>query len=375
MHIGSIRSSRLTRCLCLLALLSFGSADAFQVLPKVSDVDRKMTKYGGWLDWLSQYGVDAAAPLLKNPVHEAITLAALGCDNQPGDEMDCVRRADVIEHRMTLYGVRWPDDPPFRLDPKSPPKIISCKPKVTVRSTAQPTCWLGLFNDAGKRAHAHKGASPAFGPGDMILYRSHYGDLQFFHSMASYDGEPAAETRVKMHMWAKFLWAAATKKIRMDVPLRETGVEGLERFFPGDMTATNLFATGIVEARSHLDEVALGALLHMIQDSFSEAHALRLESSGGRCAGLTQYESPGRISEFHSYARQVSSLHDKEDTPAALALQTLQTSPSVVGVTRDIINLWQRHAEWTEAESYFNCVFDLADPKALAGPGRYTTGI
>ena len=144
---------------------------------------------------------------------------------------------------MMLYGVRWPDDPPFRIDARHPPKISTCNPRVTVRSTAQPQCWLSLFKDAGKRASAHKGASPAFGPGDMMLYRSHYGDLQFFHAMASYDGETAAETRAKMTMWATFLWGAATKKLRMDVPLRDVGIEDLGTFFPGEMTATNLFAT------------------------------------------------------------------------------------------------------------------------------------
>jgi hypothetical protein len=137
------------------------------------------------------------------------------------------------------------------------------------------------------------------------------------------------------------------------------------------MTATNLFATGIREARAHLDQVALGVLLHMVQDSFSEAHASRTESTGARCLLPAEFEAPGKIGAFHGYARQDSDLHDEEDTPNALARQTLDITPNAVDVSRDIVSLWKRQAEWSEVEGYFSCVFDLGNPDAPAGPGDY----
>lgn len=359
-----------------LVTLWIGNASAFQVLPKVSDVDRKLTRFGanGILDTMGQYFMTQGIPLIKSPVHEGITIAAIRCSSSSGDERMCVTTESILANRTLLYGARWPDDPPFPLSRQSPPRVTGCDVRVTMRSTAQPACWHGLFTDAGKKAqqHADQGLQgPAFGPGDMLLYRSHYGDLQFFHSMAANDGETATDTKRKMKMWARFLWGVATKTIPTDRFLRELGVEELERYFPGDMTATNLLATGIVEVRKDLDKVAIGALLHMAQDSFSQAHVSRGSPPGGQCPSLPRFEKPGRIEQFYSYAQQMGKKHDREDTFDALALQTIQTSPNVVDVSRVFLTLWQENAPWDTVDTYLECVFDLANPNVVAGPGPF----
>ena len=350
---------------------------AFQVLPRISDVDRKLSSLGGnqFIDGIGQWIVGNALPMIKSPVHESITLNALDCVVEAGLEKQCLTTEAVRANQVLLYGVRWPDDPPFALNRASPPRIADCNPKVTLRSTAQPKCWKGLFSDADKTAKQRlstKPVGPAFGPGEYLLYRSHFGDLQFFHSMAAYDGETAAETRQRMRMWAQFLWGLATKAIPTDRFIRTLGVDQLEHYFPGDMTATNLFATGIVEVRKDLDKVAMGALLHMLQDSFSQAHAGRNPESGAMCEAIPRFAQPGRISQFYSYAGQVGSLHDHEDTFNALSLQTLQVSPSVVDVSRAFLTLWKENAPWSEAEKYFDCVFALEAPDTKAGPGPFT---
>ena len=352
-------------------------AQAFQVLPRISDVDRKLSSLGGnqFIDGIGQWLVGNALPMIKSPVHEAITLNALDCVVQAGLEKQCLTTEAVRANQVLLYGARWPDDPPFALNRASPPRIADCNPKVTLRSTAQPKCWKGLFSDADKTAKqrmSSKPDEPAFGPGDYLLYRSHFGDLQFFHSMASYDGETATETRQRMRMWAQFLWGVATKEIPTDRFIRTLGVDQLEHYFPGDMTATNLFATGIVEVRKDLDKVAMGALLHMLQDSFSQAHAGRNAESGAMCEAIPRFAQPGRISQFYSYAGQVGSLHDHEDTFTALGLQTLQVNPSVVDASRAFLALWKENAPWSEAEKYFDCVFALEAPDTKAGPGPFT---
>lgn len=361
---------------CLSLALPFVS-NGFQILPKISDVDRKLnrndnlTSLSRTANWFGQFVYGAGGDLLKNPVHEAIALAALGCIAQPGDELDCVRYDRVLEYRMILYGVRWPDDPPFRLDVANPPDTSTCRPQITVRSTAQPACWWILFEDAKAKAATYRGEGPAFGPGKMLLYRSHFGDLQFMHAMASYDGETATQTRERMRVLARYMWGVAIGELRNDIPIRNLGVAGLSTYFPGEMTTTNLLATGIVEARRHLDEVALGVILHMLQDSFSAAHTSRNQSSGGNCLGLTDYEAPGRISAFNRYAHQDSGLHDQEDTPKALTLHTVQEIPNAVTASRDVLRLWREKATWPQFEKYFDCAFALTDPDAVAGPGRY----
>lgn len=370
------KSHQLIRGLLALVIASTSlSAASFQVLPKVSDVDRKLAGLGNsWLDASGQFFMGGLLPMVKNPVHEAITLAALGCGALPGSEEDCMQLDAVQANRILLYGVRWPDDPPFALDRKNPPNISGCNASVTMRSTAQPKCWIGLFNDAGKKAKTvlkEKPGRPAFGPGDYMLYRSHYGDLQFFHSMANFDGERAGDTQARMRMWAQFLWGIAIKEIPTDQFIRDLGFEQMSPYFPGDITLTNLFATGIVEVRKDLDKVALGVLLHMLQDSFSQAHTDRLPETGARCSLFSRFAKPGKISKFYSYARQVGSLHDHEDTFASLGIQTLQTSPTVVDVSRDLITLWNEKATWNEASKFIDCVIDVQESETPADPGRF----
>ena len=367
-----------TARIAMVGALAFApfAAQSFQVLPKVSDVDRKLAKLGKnkVLDPLGQFAMNGVLPLLKSPVHEAITLSTVGCNPSAGEEKACVDLKAIQKNRVLLYGVRWPDDPPFSLNKDAPPAITACDPKVTLRSTAQPKCWLGLFNDAAAKAKplmAKNPGVPAYGPGHYLLYRSHFGDLQFFHSMAAYDGERAFETQARMKMWAQFLWGIAIGQVPKDKPIKALGFDDLTPYFPGEMTASNLFATGIVDVRKNLDQVALGVLLHMVQDSFSNAHADRAPEPGGQCLQSPRFARPGKITQFFSYAQQAGHLHDEEDTFDALGLQTLQTSPSVIDVSRAFVTLWKEKASWENASMLFDCVFELQNPEVPAGPGRY----
>jgi hypothetical protein len=358
-------------CECL-AFSAFG----FQILPRVSDLDRKLASLGGNrnLDPIGQFAMSNFLPKIKNPVHEAITLGALGCNPQPDQEKDCVVEDAIRANRYILYGVRWPDDPPFRLDSKKPPPFSSCDPYVILHSTSKPECWLSMFNDAGAKSKIFlvtKPSVPAFGPGNYVLYRSHYGDLQFFHSMAANDRVPASQTQAKMKMWAEFLWGIAIKQLPTDKPIRNLGFDALKVYFPSGLTATNLFTTGIVSVRTRLDRVALGVLLHMVQDSFSRSHAERAVETGGQCEQIPRFAKPGKIIQYFSYANQAGHLHDHEDTFDALGLHTLQTAPSVVDVSRDFVTLWNEKASWEVVSKFFDCVFDLQNPDAEAGPGRF----
>lgn len=379
MRVGKIMKKGIQRIVSAMSLaiaLLPATALAFQVLPRISDVDRKLASWGDneWRNSIGHWFVGNALPKIKNPVHEAIALNALSCDVTAGSESSCVTVESVQQHQILLYGVRWPDDPPFALNRASPPRISSCDARVTLRSTAQPQCWKALFSDAEKTARQRAATKPdaaAFGPGDYLLYRSHFGDLQFFHSMATHDGESAGETQARMRMWAEFLWGVATRTTPTDKFIRNLGAEPLAQYFPGDMTATNLLATGIVEVRKDLDQVAMGALLHMVQDSFSQAHTYRLGESGATCDAVPRFQQPGKIQQFYSYVRQVGSKHDHEDTFNALSIQTSTSSPNVVDVSRAFLALWKEGAPWSEAGKYFDCVFAVERTDALAGPGPF----
>lgn len=127
---------------------------------------------------------------------------------------------------------------------------------------------------------------------------------------------------------AQFLWGIGTRTTPTDQYLRNLGIEGLQSYFPGDMTATNLLATGIVEVRKDLNQVAIGALLHMVQDSFSQAHTSRDEETGASCPAMPGYSQPGRINQFYSYAGQIGHMHDEEDTLGHLACRQFSVVPA-----------------------------------------------
>jgi hypothetical protein len=371
MYKKMIRRSMITAFMVGVCMCS--GAAAYQVLPRVSDVDRKLSGFSEnrlW-NWAGQWFVDDGLKYKYSPVHEAITLAALGCSIAAGDEIKCVTEKNVLQHQMVLYGVRWPDDPPFQLDRSNPPRLPNCDVRVTLRSTSQPTCWLALFESAKKAAAAHKGTGTPFGVGTMILYRSHFGDLQFMHSMASANGESASATHDKMRMWARFLWEMAGRRLPSDIYLRDLPSPGVANWFPGEMTAQNLFSTGIVQPRAHLDEVALGTLLHMVQDSFSAAHAERAEETGARCPGYPKAMAPGKLLSFRSYLHQTTSKHDAQDTASSMGLHTSQSAPSAVDASRVFVEAWKARESWAKIEPYFDCVFTLNDPGAQAGPGPY----
>ena len=79
-----MKKTGLQRCLAaalIATALLPGVAPAFQVLPRISDVDRKLTGLGGnqFIDGIGQWFVGNALPMIKSPVHEAITLNALDC--------------------------------------------------------------------------------------------------------------------------------------------------------------------------------------------------------------------------------------------------------------------------------------------------------
>ncbi len=99
--------NRTVHLLLLMALvIAPFSAFSFQVLPKVSDVDRKLAGLGGnWrIDPLAQFAISGALQMIKSPVHEAITLSAVGCNPTAGEEKGCVVLEAVQTNRILLYG-------------------------------------------------------------------------------------------------------------------------------------------------------------------------------------------------------------------------------------------------------------------------------
>lgn len=342
-----------------VAFLLCQSAAAFQSNPNESPKDSRLASMAGLQARVSHEASDRFLFLFRAPCHEAITQAAFGCDKE--ELIDCAKKNHASP--AMVWGARWNDDPPFRMTAGP----SDCKFDQTIRANIQPSCWYALFKDAEKKA----AAGATFGPGYAMLYRVHFGDLQFLHAMASQDGEAAAATRASIMMWAEFAWGLATETLSRTSRLKDLGVPELGTYFPGDQSATILFSLGYPGFQnSKIAEVALGSLLHMVQDSFSRSHVTRAESLGAECEAMPGVLQPGAIRQFHSYARQNHTAHNSADDSQALELNRVETTPCVVDVCQTIIQLWARRASWAEAKKYLDYVLALDSEALAAGPGE-----
>ena len=317
-----------------------------------------------WLERkLAQYG----APLLfSDPIHEELTTRIFGCD---GDVALCGGADSASADAAVLVGVRWNDDPPFRLSNSELDGTL-CKPQ-TIRFQTQPSCWLQLFKSAEKKAAAGK----VYGPGDGLLYRTHFGDLQFLHGMASGNDVAAEQTRQHMMDWAQFTWRVAIREWPRTMKLREVPIEGFKAPFGyTEWDVRDLFIQGSPLLERRVDQVAFGSLLHMLEDSFAEGHVDRAQADpDGRCQlNGENHRAPGRIREFHAYGKQDHAAHAAADSMEAKDRQ-LQRAPDVVDVGRPLVEAFDARRPWSEVEPYFACVFALApDAKASSAGEAFT---
>jgi len=300
----------------------------------------------------------------REPVHEEITNRIYGCE---GDKKLCGDPDVEFAGPFVLAGVRWNDDPPFQLEGGEGQHTV-CKTSETIRFTTQPICWAQLFKDAKERAAS--GDVPDAYNRAPLLARSHFGDLQFFHAMASQDGELAGETQKRVMMWAEFAWKVAIGEYGLTTPLVDVNIAEFDDFFGNSgWNVQDLYTVGNPALRPHISEVAFGSILHTVEDSFARGHVQREEKSPGACGSLPELPAPARIVEFHSYAHQDGHKHAEFDTRDAFEEETLADNPDVVHVGTPLREFYEHRASWDSAKPYFECVFAVADPNTKASPG------
>jgi hypothetical protein len=198
------------------------------------------------------------------------------------------------------------------------------------------------------------------GKGTMLA-RSHFGDLQFLHSMASSASVSATSTRSAILVWAEFTWRVQSRQsdnISRTIRMGDVPVVGLQQFFPAveERTIADLFTMGRPWLRHQLDDIAFGSLLHMVQDSFSRGHAARGEVRTGDCAVPP-------IVKFFTYAGQDKDAHKQADTRQSAAAGT---SP-LIDVLKELVRLRLEKATWQQVRPYLeDCVYSLSDPRAAS---------
>ena len=271
---------------------------------------------------------------ISEPVHERITRQAREafaerCRAEQGNDCDRGVNEPVIQDSL-VRGVWWSDDPNQDL------------------YQARQAEWLADLTGAGLRAKRHVTMDGRY----KMVYRSHYGDMQFLHSMASADGESGSVTRDHIHMWGEFLYTVATGKLQRESHFRDVTVVGLGEYF---VRQRDWELRKILQPRFFLrdnphdfEDHALGALLHMVEDSYSAAHVERDYTATQACP-------VGRVVSFHSYTNQNSGKHGRADTMAAFENTKYPTGAGPVEVSAQIIWFARTGADWkTEVQPWLD---------------------
>jgi hypothetical protein len=185
--------------------------------------------------------------------------------------------------------------------------------------------------------------------------RGHFGDLQFLHAMAP-GGEPAAVTRSKILTWIEFDYRASYGEFDLSADVHSLPVAGIDRFF---MKGARKVRDVLDYCRPHEKErskaIALGQLLHIIQDSFAGCHAGR--------------RADGAIESFYSFEEQSTEKHGKFDSVADWAQVGRLDGISPVAFTRKVLELRGRGVKWNDAKPEFEKMFALSSDATVAAGG------
>ena len=377
---------------CLIAFLVFTSpTSAFQTQPVGTEYDRKLAQLDqSGAERLLAKIADRGVKIFIEPVHEEISQRIYGCEDNLkdspdkwGDKPNCARQN--FAPNPVVDGTRWNDNPPFMVKPDfllpNGKAIRSTCANETIKLPRKSDCWMDIFTTSSEMARTRFFTNR----NGVILNRSHFGDMQFLHSMASRVGDRARETKVSILMWAEFAYKVASESIPANTPLKDVPVTGFKELFRNqEATVENLFLLGDETYRGNqLGDFAFGTLLHMVQDSFSESHVSRdLETQRAPCNCPHTNVSPAKIEKFLVYGSQDAAKHKDEDTYEALRNDALKYSPNVIDVGQILVKFYEElkdkqksnreYSNWDVLRKYLDeCVFALEDVDAEADGGNF----
>ncbi|KAH7036044.1 peptidase S8/S53 domain-containing protein [Microdochium trichocladiopsis] len=210
------------------------------------------------------------------PIHESLTLSALL--SVPGSSVTLGTRLESASNADWEYirGVVWNDDPAGSLFRDSP--------------GSNHTYALGVeWYPQYKRGAADW--NPAQLSGERfynVVGRSHYGDMQFLHCMASVAGEQPGDTKRKVMTWMEVMYKLSSGEDPQITPgalVEDTKLGDLldtPPDFPGGSVPPRfqplsyMLAPGSKFLALDIQKRALGSIFHVIQDSYAVGHTQRV---------------------------------------------------------------------------------------------------
>lgn len=302
------------------------------------------------------------------PIHENLTVKAVNTA-QIADSL----KNDAAFFSEVIRGVRWNDDP------------LSMAKK-------RPQDFYIYYKDSCRR-------SEEVDPSWDMLYRTHCGDMQFLHAMASKKNESAYDTSELMLMWSEFSYRVAAGDINKDLRFRSVGGKLGKRsaeLFNYVMTYNGrvrmewqpewlftldckrgLSLDGILNggrptkakckdrnnqySPETIQNIALGSLLHLLQDSFSGSHVLR----EGNTVGVSQISGSGKINRFGIYNAQDKKAHGHADLNIEDKYGHKELSLTDISAILIELVISQRDSgrdNWGEAEKVLKTAFWINNP-------------
>jgi len=250
-----------------------------------------------------EIGFDYPGPGEKHPVHESIAIAAF---TRSSIVFPKATTYNNLNHKQWEYfrGMIWNDDPSCLLFDKSFDDN---------RDWSSGAIWYGKF---------------LHGSPSCMTQRSHFGDLQFLHSMGWHKGDKPYDTRNSILRWMGVMFKLACGNQGV------SELDSLRDYFPDYFNASTdpsggttlrdlILATRPEYKDSKVSLRALGVCMHMIQDSYAMGHVQRRLTNphdfvGRDAKGYINFRAGtwaqwGAIVSFHTYGEQDSKRHSFYD--------------------------------------------------------------
>jgi hypothetical protein len=275
---------------------------------------------------------------IGDPVHEQITLISLQNAGLTG--ADHYKSPDIWEK---MRGVIWNDDP-------------ECLFFNSNSGRTDDWSWGDKFGLAFIKYKSAARSGTFYSNGSPLLARSHFGDLQCLHAMAAGDGVEPSVTQGEILLWCEFFYTISAGRIDKDTPLSATLGGKMRRWFAGSsLTVGELFK---VENIGNVRDRALGALLHLIQDSFSSSHVQRNEQK--------------EIERFYCYTHQDPSRHRECDKMPDGGLDDLPGAKAAIDACTLVLKYASQLWPWRKLkEDLINNVFKLSPNPMKSDPGDF----
>jgi hypothetical protein len=219
-----------------------------------------------------RFSITAGGPFgthFHQAIHESMTLTALISSNIASSPTTTLANASNQDWEY-IRGVIWNDDPDCFLFANSAETNHDYSTVGTVQwgaAFALGAAQWQVFNVARLK---------------NITGRSHYGDLQFLHCMATQAGEAATETKRKIMLWLEVMYKLANAEdgITGDTKIGDTA---LREFFPAEASPNSDQTLGYLLSKNgsgafektDVRRRALGSMFHVIQDLYALGHTRR----------------------------------------------------------------------------------------------------